>query len=196
MDEHREGRVLKVAAPFTEETVAQMRSGDRVLITGRLLTARDAAHKRLYELIMDGKPLPVDLNGQVIYYVGPTPPRPGMVIGSAGPTTSGRVDKFTPALLERGVKGLIGKGYRSQQVKDALVKNRCVYLVTTGGTGALLSKRIKASRVVAWEDLGTEAIRELVVEEFPAVVIHDIYGGDAYAEGQRAWQREESAVKA
>jgi fumarate hydratase subunit beta len=185
MAEHK-----RIRAPFDAETVASLRAGDTVLISGTILTARDAAHKRLFALIEEGKDLPFDITNQVIYYVGPTPAKPGQVIGSAGPTTSGRVDKYTPALLERGMRGMIGKGYRSQAVKDAIVQHKAVYLVAVGGAGALVSKTIKGSRVVAYEDLGTEAIRELTVEDFPAIVIHDMYGGDLYAEGQKQWRRD------
>lgn len=177
----------RVRAPFDDETVASLRAGDQVLISGKLIGARDAAHKRLIELLEKGEPLPVDIQGQVVYYVGPTPPKPGEVIGSAGPTTSGRMDRYAPTLLAKGLKGMIGKGYRNQEVKDALVQHRGVYMVSTGGAGALISKTIKAARVLAWEELGTEALREFEVEDFPAVVIHDIYGGDLYAAGQKQW---------
>lgn len=182
-------RLHHLQAPLTAAATDALRSGDRVRISGRIITARDAAHRRLIELIERGEPLPVDLEGQVLYYVGPTPAPPGRVIGSAGPTTSGRVDRFTPVLLERGLRAMIGKGYRSQEVKEAIVRHRAVYLVATGGTGAILARSIRATRILAWPDLGTEAIRELEVHDFPAVVIHDMFGGDYYAEGQRAYRR-------
>lgn len=177
-----------IQAPFSPETVDSLKAGDRVLITGRFLTARDAAHKRLYELIQAGEPLPIDLTNQVLYYVGPAPAPEGQVIGSAGPTTSGRVDKYTPALLAKGLRGMIGKGYRSAEVQKAIVDFGAVYLVSTGGAGALLAQCIKAVRELAYQDLGTEAIRELTVEDFPAVVVHDKYGGDQYQAGQSAYR--------
>lgn len=179
----------KITTPLTQETVASLRAGDQVLISGVIYTARDAAHKRLIEQIERGEELPFDLEGAVIYYVGPTPPKPGQVLGSAGPTTSGRMDKYTPTLLARGLRGVIGKGYRGPEVKQALIDHPGVYMVSTGGAGALLAKTIREAEVIAYEDLGTEAIRRLVVEDFPAVVIHDMYGGDQYAEGQKAWRR-------
>lgn len=180
----------RIRAPFDAETVASLKAGDSVLISGTILTGRDAAHKRLFALIEEGKELPIDLTNQVLYYVGPTPAKPGQVIGSAGPTTSGRVDKFTPTLLERGLRGMIGKGYRGDTVKQAIVDNKAVYMVAVGGAAALVAKTIKGSRVLAYEDLGTEAIRELTVEDFPAIVIHDIYGGDLYADGQKQWRQQ------
>lgn len=182
-------RVHRVTPPLSPELVQEIRSGDRLLITGKMYTARDAAHKRLTEALERGEPLPVDIVGQVIYYVGPTPPKPGQVIGSAGPTTSGRMDKYTPALLAQGLRAAIGKGYRSEEVRRALVEHGGLYLAATGGAGALLAKRIKAAKVVAYDDLGPEAIRELEVEDFPVVVIHDAHGGDLYAEGQKTWRK-------
>lgn len=184
-----EARVHRITTPLTDEALAEIRAGDQVLITGKVYTARDAAHKRMVEQLERGEPLPFDVRGQIIYYVGPTPPKPGQVIGSAGPTTSYRMDKYTPALLAQGVKAVIGKGYRGQEVKEAFVRYKGIYLVSTGGTGALLAKRIEAARIVAYEDLLAEAIRELEVRDFPTVCIHDIYGGDQYAEGQKAWRR-------
>ncbi len=172
--------LIKIHTPLTDNEVAGLRSGDRVLLTGIVYTARDAAHKRLYELLQLGKPLPIDLHGQVVYYVGPTPAKPGRVIGSAGPTTSGRMDAYTPALIACGLKGMIGKGIRNKDVKDAIRKYRAVYFGATGGAGALLAQRIKKAEVVAYEDLGAEAIYRLEVEDFPLVVINDIYGGDLY----------------
>jgi fumarate hydratase subunit beta len=179
----------EIVAPFTDEVVASLHTGDTLLITGVLYTARDAAHKRLIELIEKGEELPFDLQGQVIYYVGPTPPKPGMPIGSAGPTTSGRMDPYALYLIERGINGMIGKGQRSQAVREALAKYKAVYLGATGGAGALLSKRIKQSEVIAFADLGPEAIRRLEVEDFPVRVINDIYGGDLYEEGIKQFAR-------
>jgi len=179
----------RVSTPLTDDVVESLRSGDRLLLNGLLYTARDAAHKRLVELIDKGEPLPLDLRGQVIYFVGPTPPKPGEVIGSAGPTTSGRMDAYSPKLLDLGLKGMIGKGSRSEAVKEALRRNKAVYLGATGGAGALLAQRIVSSRVVAYEDLGPEAIRELEVVDFPVVVINDMYGGDLYVEGRKKYER-------
>lgn len=172
-----------IKTPLTDDIIAELRAGDKVRITGLLYTARDAAHKRLVQMIKDGEKLPFDINGQVIYFVGPTPAKPGMPIGSAGPTTSGRMDPYSPYLIERGLKGMIGKGPRSKDVIDAMVKHRCVYFAAIGGVAALLSKKIKRAEVIAFEDLGTEAIRVLEVKDFPVVVINDIYGGDLYKEG-------------
>jgi fumarate hydratase subunit beta len=173
----------KITLPLTEEDLASLKAGDRVLLTGTVYTARDAAHKRMVEQEKEGTPFPIDLTDQVIYYVGPTPARPGEVIGSAGPTTSGRMDLYTPRLLEQGLKGMIGKGHRNQQVKDALVKHKAVYFGAVGGAAALIARSIKSSEVIAYEDLGTEAIRKLTIENFPAFVINDIHGGDIYQEG-------------
>ncbi|MDH7481971.1 MAG: Fe-S-containing hydro-lyase [Armatimonadota bacterium] len=171
---------IKIYTPLNDDEIANLRSGTRVLLTGVVYTGRDAAHKRLFELLQQGKPLPIDICGQVIYYVGPTPAKPGRVIGSAGPTTSGRMDAYTPALIACGLKGMIGKGVRSQAVKDAMKKYGAVYFGATGGAGALLAQRIKKAEVVAYEDLGPEAIFRLEVEDFPLIVINDIYGGDLY----------------
>jgi fumarate hydratase subunit beta len=180
----------KIDTPLTDKVITDLHTGDKVLITGVLYTARDAAHKRLIELIEQGEKLPFDIKGQIIYYVGPTPPRPGMPIGSAGPTTSGRMDPYAPHLIERGLKGMIGKGQRSQEVRDAMVQHRAVYLGATGGAGALLSKHVKKAEVIAFSDLGPEAIRRLEVEAFPVVVINDIYGGDLYEEGVKRYARQ------
>lgn len=172
------------------EVVKKLKAGEEVLLTGRMYTARDAAHKRLFELLEKGEPLPIDLKGAAVYYVGPSPARPGNVIGSAGPTTSGRVDPYTPRLLEQGLKIMVGKGKRNDAVKEAIKKHGAAYLAATGGAAALLADRIKAAKVVAYEDLGPEAIRELEVEDFPAVVVNDAAGGDAYVEGARKYNRE------
>lgn len=173
----------KIQTPLTDEVIEQLHAGDRVLLTGVIYTGRDAAHKRLFELFQQGKELPVDLRGQVIYYVGPAPAKPGHVIGSAGPTTSGRMDAYAPALIAAGLKGMIGKGLRNDAVKDAMKEHKAVYFGATGGAAALLARRIKSCEVVAYEDLGTEAIRRLEVEDFPVIVINDSHGGDLYAEG-------------
>lgn len=179
----------KIKTPLTEEVILELRAGDNVLIDGVIYTARDAAHKKLIELMEKGAPLPVDLKGQLIYYVGPTPARPGQAIGSAGPTTSGRMDAYTPQMLERGMRGCIGKGLRSAAVKEALKKYKGVYLAAVGGAGALLSKAVKKSEIVAYPELGAEAIRRLEVENFPATVINDAYGGDLYNEGAKRYAR-------
>jgi len=178
-----------ITPPLSDEVVESLRAGDRLLITGTIFTGRDAAHKRLVELIDKGEPLPIELRGQIIYFVGPTPPKPGEVIGSAGPTTSGRMDAYSPKLLDLGLKAMIGKGLRNEAVKDALKRNKAVYLGATGGAGALLAQRITSAKVVAYEDLGPEAIRELQVEDFPVVVINDMYGGDLYVEGRKKFER-------
>jgi fumarate hydratase subunit beta len=179
----------RIVTPLTDDVVAGLHTGDKVLITGVLYTARDAAHKRLIELLEKGEGLPFDIQGQIIYYVGPTPPRTGAPIGSAGPTTSGRMDPYAPHLIERGLKGMIGKGQRSPAVRDAMARYKAVYLGATGGAGALLSKRIKKSEVIAFADLGPEAIHRLEVADFPVVVINDMYGGDLYEEGVKRYAR-------
>ncbi len=177
----------RIVLPLTDEMVAELRAGDRVLINGRLLTARDAAHKKMVALLQQGGRLPVDLKNQVIYYVGPTPAPPGRVIGACGPTTSGRMDAYTPALLATGLKGMIGKGFRAPEVIEALRRHRAVYFAAVGGAGALLSRCVKAAQVVAYPELGPEAVHELIVTDFPVVVINDIYGGDLYREGRRQY---------
>jgi fumarate hydratase subunit beta len=183
----------RIELPLTDAVVEQLRAGDRVLLSGTLLVARDAAHKRLVELVERGEALPVDLRGQTVYFAGPSPAKPGKVIGSIGPTTSGRMDAYSPTLLELGLKGMIGKGYRSQSVKDAMIRNRAVYFAVVGGAAALLAQRVVASRVVAYEELGPEAIRELDVVDFPAIVVNDMYGGDLYEAGRRTYERGGSA---
>ncbi len=179
----------RIEAPLSEEDVLFLKAGDNVLISGVIYTARDAAHKKLVELMDKKESLPLDLRGQIIYYVGPTPAKPGQVIGSAGPTTSGRMDAYTPRMLEKGMKACIGKGLRNQAVKDALQEYKGLYLAAVGGAGALLSKKIKKSEVVAYPELGAEAIHRLEVEDFPATVINDTYGNDLYAEGAKAYAR-------
>ncbi len=169
-----------ISAPLTNDKVTGLKAGDYVYITGTIYTARDAAHKRLYEALLAGEEIPLQLKDNIIYYLGPTPAREGQVIGSAGPTTSSRMDKYTPLLLDLGLKGMIGKGRRSSEVIEAMVKNKAVYFAAVGGAGALLSKKIKTSRVIAYEDLGTEAIRELYVEDFPVIVVVDSDGNNLY----------------
>lgn len=173
MDQH-------IKAPITDAEVRKLHAGDYVYITGTIYTARDAAHKRMYEALQKGEKLPIDMEGNLIYYMGPSPAREGRPIGSAGPTTSSRMDKYAPSLFDLGLKGVIGKGKRSQAVIDSLVKNEAVYFAAVGGAGALLSKSIKASEVVAYDDLGTEAIRKLEVENFPAIVVVDKDGNNLY----------------
>ena len=169
-----------IQTPLNDEIVRQLHAGDEVLIWGSVLTARDQAHKRLCELIDVGQPLPVELEGAAIYFVGPTPARPEKVIGAAGPTTSSRMDAFSPMLFAQGLKATIGKGYRSQAVRDALAQYGAVHLAALGGAGALLSKHITKAEIVAYDDLGTEAIRRLTFENFPAVVAYDCYGQSVY----------------
>ena len=169
-----------ITAPFKEEEILALKSGDCVYVTGTIYSARDAAHKRLIETLERGEDLPLEVRGNVIYYMGPSPAREGQAIGSAGPTTASRMDKYTPKLLDLGLKGMIGKGKRSAQVKDAIVRNKVVYLAAVGGAGALLSKCITKSEVIAYEDLGTEAIRKMEVKDFPAVVVIDTQGNDLY----------------
>ncbi|HET6453842.1 MAG TPA: Fe-S-containing hydro-lyase [Armatimonadota bacterium] len=181
--------IIRISTPLGDQDVEKLHAGDRVLISGVIYTGRDAAHKRLFELLQAGQALPVDLRGQVIYYVGPTPARPGKVIGSAGPTTSGRMDAYAPALIAYGLKGMIGKGLRSQAVRDAMQQYKAVYFGATGGAGALLARRIKKAEIVAYEDLGPEAIHRLEVEDFPVIVINDAHGGDLYSEGIAAYAK-------
>ncbi len=173
--------------PLTDEDVTGLRAGDRVLITGTMLTGRDAAHKRLVDLIEKGEELPVELKGQIIYFVGPTPTRPGEAIGSAGPTTSYRMDAYSPILMEKGLKGMIGKGSRSAEVVDAMVKHKAVYFAAVGGAAALISRRIVSSEVLAYEDLGPEAIRRLQVKDFPVIVVNDTEGNDLYEQGVKEY---------
>ncbi len=171
---------LVLRTPLTDDNVMKLRTGDRVLINGVIYTARDAAHKRMIELLDSGKELPFDVSGQVIYYAGPAPAKPGAVIGSCGPTTSYRMDPYTPRLIQQDLKGMIGKGTRSDEVKKAITDNKCVYFAAIGGLGALLAKTIKESEIIAYPDLGTEAIRRLVVKYFPAIVAIDVHGEDIY----------------
>lgn len=179
-------------APLTEAMLAPLRAGDEVIINGSLYVARDAAHQRMAALLAEGKPLPFDPVGQLIYYMGPTPAKPGQVIGSAGPTTAGRVDRFTPALLAAGIKATIGKGYRSPAVRAALVQHKAVYLAAIGGAGALISRSIQRCEVVAWPDLGPEALQRLEVTNFSCFVVNDLYGNDLYEQGQAQFQHKET----
>lgn len=171
---------LHIQVPYSIETAKSLKSGDYVYLTGTIYTARDAAHKRMYETLAAGEQLPLDVKGNVIYYMGPSPAREGRPIGSAGPTTASRMDKYAPQLLDLGLAGMIGKGKRTQQVKDAIVRNGAVYFAAVGGAGALLSKSIVKSDVIAYDDLGTEAIRKLEVVDFPAVVVIDAEGNNLY----------------
>jgi len=180
--------VKKVSFPLTDETVKGLKAGDNVLLTGVMYAARDAAHKRMVEALEQGKPLPFDIRGQVVYYMGPSPARPGRVVGSAGPTTSGRMDSYSPRLIAEGLKGMIGKGMRSPEVKDAIKKYKAVYFAAIGGTGALISKSIRKSEVIAYGELGAEAVLRLEVRDFPATVINDIYGGDLYQDGKARYR--------
>jgi fumarate hydratase subunit beta len=172
----------RLQPPLNEKMVRELRAGDEVLISGVVYTARDVAHKRLCELIEAGRKLPFPLEGAIIYFVGPTPARPGRVIGAAGPTTSSRMDSFSPKLIANGLKAMIGKGYRGSEVRDALKRYTAVHLSTIGGAGALLSRHIVAAEVIAYEDLGTEAIQKLEVIDFPAIVAYDCYGDTVYKE--------------
>ena len=170
----------KIQVPISKEDAKSLRAGDYVYLTGTIYTARDAAHKRMQEALDAGKPLPIDMERNVIYYMGPSPERPGQVIGSAGPTTASRMDKYAPTLLNLGLKGMIGKGKRTQEVQDAVVKNQALYFVAVGGAGALISKCIQSSEMIAYEDLGAEAIRRLEVKDLPVVVILDTKGNNLY----------------
>jgi fumarate hydratase subunit beta len=184
------GTAKKVRLPLAEDTIKDLRAGDSVLLSGVMYVARDTAHKRIVEALDRGEPLPFDVKGQTIYYMGPTPAKPRQVIGSAGPTTSGRMDRYTPRLIAAGLKGMIGKGARSAAVKDAIKSFEVVYFATVGGAGALASKTVKKSEVIAYPELGAEAILRIEVEDFPATVINDVYGGDLYEEGRARYRRD------
>jgi len=179
---------MDITLPLTDETVQNLHAGDDVRLTGVIYTARDAAHRRMVEALEKGESLPFDIRGQVIYYVGPTPAKPGQVIGSAGPTTSMRLDRYTPPLLAAGLKGIIGKGGRGPTVREALKQYKAVYFIAVGGAGALLARHIKKVDVVAYEDLGPEAVRRLEVEDFPVIVCNDIYGADLLEEGKARYK--------
>jgi len=181
--------IKEVTTPLSDADVESLKSGDRVRLTGVLYTGRDAAHARFLPLINEDKPLPFDVRGQIIYYTGPSPARPGMVIGSVGPTTGSRMDKYAPKLLALGLKGMMGKGSRSREVREALKKHKGVYFGAIGGAGAYLSRYVMKVEIVAYEDLGTEAIRRMEVEGFPAIVVNDCHGNDLYEEGMKAYAR-------
>jgi fumarate hydratase subunit beta len=182
----------EIKLPLNNEIIADLRAGDAVLLSGVIYVARDAAHKRLIEALRKGEPLPFNIAGQTIYYMGPSPARPGQIIGAAGPTTSGRMDSYSIQLIEKGLKGMIGKGSRSQDVKSAFLKYKAIYMGAIGGAGALISQAIRKSEVIAYADLGAEAIRRIEVEKFPATVINDIYGGDLYIEGKAKYRTQTS----
>lgn len=177
-----------INTPLTEEAINGLKAGDRILLNGVIYTGRDVAHKRLVELIKKGEELPMDIRNQTIYYVGPCPAKPGQVIGSAGPTTSGRMDAYAPLLMGKGLKGMIGKGIRNQQVVDAIIKYNCVYFAAIGGAGALLAEAIKEAEIIAFPDLGAEAIYKLRVENFPVTVIIDNEGNDLYKIGKEQYR--------
>lgn len=180
---------MELRIPLSREDVEPLRSGDVVRLHGVLYTARDAAHARMKEALERGEPLPFDPEGQVVYYTGPAPARPGHPIGPAGPTTASRMDPYAPLLIERGLRGMVGKGVRSREVVEAMRRHGCVYFGAVEGTAALLAKCVREAEVVAYEDLGAEAVRRLLVEDFPAVVINDLHGGDLYREGRERWRR-------
>jgi fumarate hydratase subunit beta len=182
--------VKKIKLPLTDEIIKDLHAGDNVLLTGIIYVARDAAHKRMVDSLNKGQSLPFDIKGQTIYYMGPSPTKPGQVIGAAGPTTSGRMDSFSPRLMQEGLKGMIGKGNRSKAVKDAMIKYKAVYFAAIGGAGALIVRRIKKSEIVAYEELVAEAIRRLEIEDFPVTVINDIYGQDLYEAGKAKYRVE------
>ncbi|MBD3823082.1 MAG: Fe-S-containing hydro-lyase [Epsilonproteobacteria bacterium] len=181
-------QVYHLTTPLSNEVVSSLKSGDIVYLSGIIYTARDAAHKRLVDLLDEGKELPFDINGAIIYFVGPTPPKPGDPIGSAGPTTSYRMDSYSPRLIAEGLKGMIGKGKRNKEVIDACQKHKAIYFGATGGAGALLGKKIKSAEIVAYEELGPEAIRKLEVVDFPVTVINDSYGQDLYQMGRAQYE--------
>jgi fumarate hydratase subunit beta len=179
----------KIALPLAEETIARLKTGESVLLSGTMYVARDAAHRRMFEALEHGESLPFDIKGETIYYMGPSPTPPGRIIGAAGPTTSARMDPYTPRLIAEGLKGIIGKGVRSAEVREVLKKHKAVYFAAIGGAGALLSKTIIKSEVIAYADLGPEAILRIEVKDFPATVVNDIYGGDLYVEGKKKYKK-------
>ena len=179
----------KVSLPLTDEAIRDLKAGDNVLFTGVMYVGRDSAHKRMVEALDKGQDLPFDVRGQTIYFMGPSPAKPGQVIGAAGPTTSGRMDAYSPRLMAEGLKGMIGKGLRSQEVKEAIKKHKAVYFAAIGGAGALISKAIRKSDTVAYEELGAEALLRLEVENFPAIVVNDAHGGDLYQEGKAKYRK-------
>ncbi len=181
---------MKITTPLTDDVIRQLHAGDSVLITGTIYVARDAAHKRLVEAMEAGQPLPFDVRGQIVYYMGPSPAKPGRPIGSAGPTTSYRMDAYTPAMLKAGLKGMVGKGNRSQAVREALKQYCAVYFAAVGGAAALIAQSVQAAETVAYPELGAEAVLRLEVVDFPAIVINDAHGSDAYEAGKAAYRRE------
>jgi fumarate hydratase subunit beta len=181
---------MEITTPLTDEVIEKLRAGDKVTITGTIYVGRDAAHKQMVEALDRGEQLPVDWEGQVVYYMGPAPAPPGKPIGSAGPTTSGRMDPYTERMLQQGLKGMVGKGSRSAEVRQALQKYKAVYFAATGGAAALIAQRIKKAEVIAYEDLGAEALRRLEVEGFPVTVVNDMYGADLYEEGKAKYRQE------
>lgn len=183
-------KMKRLTLPLSDSDIKDLKAGETVLLSGTMLTGRDAAHKRLYELVQNGEKLPIDIKGELIYYVGPAPAKPGFAVGPAGPTSSYRMDKYAPTLLNLGLKGMIGKGARNQDVIDAIVRNGCVYFACVGGAAALIAKSIKKEEILCYEDLGTEAIRRYTVEDFPCIVAIDSYGNNAYTEGQKDYCRE------
>ncbi|HDM75803.1 MAG TPA: Fe-S-containing hydro-lyase [Deltaproteobacteria bacterium] len=185
--------VIKLTTPLSDADVEKLNIGDRVEITGIIYTGRDAAHKRLVELVKEGKELPFDIKGQIIYYVGPSPAPPGRPVGAAGPTTSYRMDPYAPVLIEAGLKGMIGKGARNQEVIEAMMRFKAVYFAAIGGAGALMAKSIKSAEVIAYPELGPEAVRRLEVVNFPVVVVNDVRGNDLYREGVKKYSRLKAA---
>lgn len=183
-------KMKRLTLPLSDSDIKDLKAGETVLLSGTMLTGRDAAHKRLYELVEKGEKLPIDIKGELIYYVGPAPAKPGFAVGPAGPTSSYRMDKYAPTLLDLGLKGMIGKGARNQDVIDAIVRNGCVYFACVGGAAALIAKSIKKEEILCYEDLGTEAVRRYTVEDFPCIVAIDSYGNNAYTEGQKDYCRE------
>ncbi len=183
-------KMKRLTLPLSDSDIKDLKAGETVLLSGTMLTGRDAAHKRLYELVEKGEKLPIDIKGELIYYVGPAPAKPGFAVGPAGPTSSYRMDKYAPTLLDLGLKGMIGKGARNKDVIDAIVRNGCVYFACVGGAAALIAKSIKKEEILCYEDLGTEAIRRYTVEDFPCIVAIDSYGNNAYTEGQKDYCRE------
>lgn len=184
MTQENNKQVKRINTPLTEDAIADLKAGEVVLLSGVIYTGRDAAHKRLVEALDRGEELPFELKDQVIYYVGPTPEKPGQIFGSAGPTTSYRMDAYTPRLLDLGLKGMIGKGYRSDEVTESIRKNKAVYFGAIGGLGATIGKSVKEAKIIAYEDLGAEAIRRIVVEDLPVTVLTDNLGNDLYKQGQ------------
>ena len=183
-------KMKRLTLPLSDSDIKNLKAGETVLLSGTMLTGRYAAHKRLNELVEKGEKLPIDIKGELIYYVGPAPAKPGFAVGPAGPTSSYRMDKYAPTLLDLGLKGMIGKGARNQDVIDAIVRNGCVYFACVGGAAALIAKSIKKEEILCYEDLGTEAIRRYTVEDFPCIVAIDSYGNNAYTEGQKDYCRE------